>query len=674
MRHHYSQPPSPTSEHRLDKHAGHRAEVFLQKFWASLLLTIVVVLYSPLPQKLFGWQAPVFAGSSLIPLIFGSIVFFYGGWVFLIGAGREIKHRLPGMMTLIALAISAAYLFSLAVTLLNQGETLFWELTTLITIMLLGHYLEMRAVAGTQNALAELAKLIPNTAEVVRSDGTTEKVPLAEIREGDLVLVRPGGQIPVDGVVVKGESEVNEALATGESKPVAKKKNDEVIAGTLNADGVLTIKVSKIGEKTFLAGVMKLISEAQSTKSRLQILSDRAAFYLTVVALGAGALTLIVWLSLASPVFFAVERLVAVLVIACPHALGLAVPLVASISTSMAAQNGFLVRDRLALEKAREIEAILIDKTGTLTKGEFGLEKIWSFTEQSEDEILRLAASVDANSEHPVAKAVVNAAKSRGLSLLPVEKFTKLPGAGSRAEIENQELRVGGRRIINELDLTVPAHKASEIEMEQQKGKTIIFVVQEQVVLGALSLADQIRPESKEAISELRKMGLKVAMLTGDSEHVAAWVASELYVNEFFAQVKPEEKVEKVKLLQERGLKVAMVGDGMNDAPALTQADLGVAIGAGTNVAIESAGIILIKNDPRDVVKIIRLSRLTYSKMLQNLFWATGYNLVALPLAAGVLFSQGIVLQPALAAVLMSLSTIIVALNALSLRKAEIRK
>jgi len=650
-----------------DKHKGHSPEMFLRKFWVSLLLTVPVVLYSGILLKLFDWQAPAFWGSRYVPLIFGSVVFFYGGWIFIVGAWRELKAKLPGMMTLIALAISTAYLYSVFVVFVGKGETLFWELTTLITVMLLGHFIEMKAVSRAQGALKELSKLLPDTAEVVR-DGKTEIIPINVLRTEDIILVRPGARIPADGVVIDGQSEVNEAMITGESAPITKGADSEVIAGTGNGDGALKIKVTKVGEQTFLAGVMRLVAEAQSSKSRMQILSDRAAFYLTLIAITAGGLTFILWLISKAGVGFALERLVAVLVIACPHALGLAVPLVASISTTLAARNGFLVRQRLALEAARKVDVVLFDKTGTLTKGEYGVTNVWPIKTQNEKELLQLAASVDSRSEHFISRAIIKKAKENDISFLEVKEFSRIPGKGVKGLVNNQEIFVGGSAMVEQFGLSLLAEHKKEIEVENKKGKTIIYVLSKDEILGVFALADLIREESRQAVSELKNMGVKVAMITGDSENVAAWVARELAIEEYFAKVLPEEKAEKVKLLQSKGNKVAMVGDGINDAPALMQADLGIAIGAGTNVAIESAGIILVKNDPRDIIKIIRLSRLTYAKMIQNLFWAAGYNVVALPLAAGVLAFKGILLQPALAALFMSLSTVIVAINAVLLR------
>ena len=652
------------------KHAGHSTAMFFRKFWMSLILTIPVVLYADVIEKIFKWSPPDFSGSAYIPLAFGSIVFFYGGWVFLAGAIREIRGRLPGMMTLIGIAILAAYFWSLYAVFAG-AEALFWELTTLITIMLLGHWLEMRAVSGAQGALKELSKLLPDTADVIRN-GQTKTVLLSELQENDIIVVRPGAKIPADGAIADGESDVNESMITGESKPVSKKEGDAVIAGTINGDGALRIKVTNIGEKTFLAGVMRLVAEAQSSKSRLQILSDRAAFYLTIVAVAGGIATLIAWLVSGAEVGFAVARLVAVLVVACPHALGLAVPLVASISTTKAAQNGFLVKQRLALEAARTINIVLFDKTGTLTKGEFGVVSVWNTNGHTEDEVLQFSASLDALSEHPIAKAVVAEAKGRGLTLKEPKKFEAIKGKGVKALIEEKEVVVGGPVLLESMSINIPNELSKQIEDAGKKGQTIIFAIKDRVLLGAIALADIIREESREAIRTLKELGIESAMITGDSEDVAKWVSNELDIDEYFSRVLPSEKSEKIKELQNRGLKVAMVGDGINDAPALTQADLGIAIGAGTNVAIESAGIILVKNDPRDIVKIIRLSQMTYTRMIQNLFWATGYNIIALPLAAGALAFKGIIFEPALAAVFMSASTVIVAINAVLLRRKKI--
>ena len=621
----HSQPHHNHEGPSLNKHAGHHTEDFLRKFWISLILTLIVLIYRE---------------SNYLSLILGSVVFFYGGTIFLKGAWRELKARLPGMMSLIGLAICSAYIWSIYAVFVGS-ETLFWELTSLITIMLLGHWLEMRAVSGAQGALKELSKLLPDKAEVLRA-GKTEEVELSELLEGDIVLVRPGAKIPADGVVIGGNSELNESMVTGESRPVSKKINDLVIAGTINGDGALKVKVTSIGEKTFLAGVMRLVREAEASKSRLQILSDKAALYLTVIAISAGAVTLISWLVVGATLDFAFSRLVAVLVVACPHALGLAVPLVAAISTTKAARGGFLVKRRLALEAARTVDTVLFDKTGTLTEGNF------SVLSASSEETLSLAASVDAHSEHPIAKAIVREAHEKGVQIKEAKNFRRIAGIGGEAMVDGKKIFVGHRGGPN-----------IQVEVD---GRNI----------GSLEVADKIRNEAREAVKELKSFGKEVVMITGDSEEVARAVSGELGIDKFFARVMPGEKVDKVRALQAQNKVVAMVGDGINDAPALTQADLGVAIGAGTNVAVESAGIILVRNDPRDIAKIIKLSRLTYRKMIQNLFWATGYNVVAIPLAAGALASYGIMLSPAAAAVLMSLSTIIVAVNAMFLRRQKI--
>lgn len=614
---------------------------FLQKFLVTVALSVPIFLYSEMAMELFGIRGPEFFLWQYALLAIGSVVFFYCGSVFITSAYRELIARFPGMMTLIAVAITAAYLYSLFSTLFSTGHDLWFELSSLIAVMLLGHYIEMRAVSGAQGALKELAKLLPDTAEVIRG-GTTSIISLPELRAGDTVLVRPGAKVPADGVIDEGRSELNESIITGESKPVAKAVGSEVIAGSINGDGSLKVKIAKIGEHTFLAGVMRLVAEAQASKSRLQILSDQAAYYLTLIALVSGALTFVVWAFSGEGMVFAIERLVAVLVIACPHALGLAVPLVAAISTTMAAKNGLLIRERVALEAARTITVVLFDKTGTLTRGEFGVVSVTS------DEALRYAAAVEIHSEHPIGKAVVKEAKRRSLTVPVSTNFMRVPGAGAEAMVEGKKVFVGHRG-------------ASDIVVEAGGAQ-----------IGTIAVADTVRPEAREAIKALQKHGIGVAMITGDSEEVAKKVAGELGIDEYFARVRPDEKVAKVKLLQSQGKRVAMVGDGVNDAPALTQADVGVAIGAGTNVAIESAGIILVRSDPRDIAKIIALSKLTRSKMIQNLFWATGYNVVAIPLAAGLLATYGIILQPALAAIFMSVSTVIVAFNAVLLRRRKL--
>lgn len=643
-----------------DKHAGHSPEMFKKKFWLSLLFTLPTLLFSHTVQGWFGinW---IFTGSEYVPAVFGTTIFFYGGLVFLKGAKAELADRLPGMMTLISMAISVAFGYSLAVTFkIINGMDFWWELATLVTIMLLGHWLEMASVMSAQGALKELAKLLPDEAELV--DG--KKVPIAKLKSGDMVLVRPGTQIPADGEVIKGESDVNESMLTGESKPVKKTVTTQVIGGTINGSGSLTIRITKVGNDTALAGIMKLVAEAQSSKSKTQIVADKAAFYLTFVALGAAVITGVAWGVVGKDAAFILERIVTVLVIACPHALGLAVPLVTAISTTLAAKNGLLIRQRTALEAARNVDVVLFDKTGTLTKGEQGVVDI--VTEGDKNELLVIAAAIEAESEHPIARAIVRAAKEQRLQIPQASGFLALAGRGAKAMIMNRHVAyVGGPRLVEELQAQTPETIKQASVQASTDGKTVVYVIdQEKKVRGAIMLADVIREESKEAVAALREMGKRVAMLTGDSKGVAAWVAKELSIKEYFAEVLPENKAETVRKLQADGSKVAMVGDGVNDAPALTQANIGIAIGAGTDVAIESAGIVLASDDPRGVAKIVKLSKATYTKMLQNLAWATCYNVIAIPLAAGVTAALGFVLSPAFGAVLMSLSTIIVAINA----------
>ncbi|MEK7539884.1 MAG: heavy metal translocating P-type ATPase [Patescibacteria group bacterium] len=587
------------------------------------------------------------------------------------GAFRELKDRMPGMMTLISLAITAAYVFSVFSVVAGEGDLLFWELATLIAVMLLGHWIEMRAVSGAQGALKELAKLLPDQAEVIRN-GTTSVIPLSELRTGDTVLVKPGAKVPADGKILEGQSELNESILTGESKPVSKGPGALVIAGSINGDGTLKVTITQIGEATFLAGVMRLVAEAQASKSRLQLLSDRAAFILTLIAVISGIITFILWLLADAGALFATERTVAVLVIACPHALGLAIPLVAAISTTKAAHNGLLIRERLALEAARKVNMVLFDKTGTLTKGEFGVDAVIPAEDETAQLLLKFTAAVDALSEHPLAKSIVAHAKAEGVPVQEAQSVERIPGKGTKGIVEGKAVLVGNEALFQDSGAVMSHGHAAKVKELSAQGKTVIHVVAGKSFLGSIALADQIREESRATIQALKELGVQVAMVTGDSEDVAQWVSQELGLDEYFAKVLPEEKAEKVKALQAKGLKVAMVGDGVNDAPALTQADLGIAIGAGTNVAIESAGIILVKSDPRDIPKIIRLSQLTYSKMIQNLFWATAYNVVALPIAAGALAYKGILLQPAVAAIFMSLSTVVVAINATLLRTKKL--
>ncbi|HEU4464301.1 MAG TPA: copper-translocating P-type ATPase [Gemmatimonadota bacterium] len=646
--------------------------MFRKKFWLSLALTIPTVIWGHMLAPLLGIHAPAFPGSRWIAPVFGTAVFVYGGRVFLEGAWRELRRRLPGMMTLISLAIGVAFVFSLAVTLGYPGMPLWEELATLVTIMLLGHWIEMRSIAQAQGALDELAKLLPDTATRI-VDGGTEEVPVDRLAEGDLLLVRPGASIPADGIVREGASGVDEALITGESRPVEKVEGDQVIAGTVNGSGSLRVEVTKTGERTALAGIMRLVGEAQSSRSRAQDLADRAAFWLTIVALGSGVVTLVAWLALGSEPAFAVERLVSVLVVACPHALGLAIPLVIAISTTLAAQSGLLVRNRRGLEEARELDMVVFDKTGTLTRGEFRVVSI-ATVGVGEDEALALAAAVEGDSEHTIARGIVQSAEERGLEIPRASGFLAIPGKGARARVGARDLLVGGPALLAAHGVKLTPDLAAAEEDADSRGQTVVFLVEGNRVLAALALADAIRPESFEAVSRLHALGVDVAMLTGDSQAVAESVAGELGIDAVFAEVSPAEKVERVRDLKAFGGRIAMVGDGVNDAAALLTADVGIAIGAGTDVAVEAGDIVLVRSDPRDVPRAIELSKAAYRKMIQNLVWAAGYNVVAIPLAAGVLAGKGILLHPAVAAILMSASTVIVALNAQLLRWARSEK
>jgi Cu2+-exporting ATPase len=655
-------------------HAGHSAAMFARPFWISLILTIPVLVYAHLFQELFNYTAPRFSGVDYLPFVLGSLIYWYAGWIFLSSAASELKNRAPGMMTLVALAISTAYFYSVAVTFrLVEGMDFYWELATLVVIMLLGHWMEMRAVGSAQSALNELARLLPDTAERI-INGQTEAVPVSALRSDDLVLVRPGASIPADGEVVDGESLLNEAMITGESRPVHKRAGDEVIAGTVNGSGSLRVQITRIGENTALSGIMRLVAEAQNSRSRAQDLANRAAFYLTFVAIGMALLTLIGWTLARGFDNYTLERVVTVLVVACPHALGLAIPLVIAISTTLSARNGILVRDRLALEEARNLNTVVFDKTGTLTRGEQGLVATATAGALSENQALAIVAAIEGDSEHIVAQALREAAAERGLALPPATSFSSLPGRGVQATVHGRTLKVGGPRLLEAERVTLPFELVERTRQWGERGQTVVYLLDGQNVQAAFALADVIRLESREAIATLRAQGVRVAMLTGDSEDVARWVAAELGIDTYFAEVLPEHKSEKIKELQQRGAKVAMVGDGVNDAPALAQADVGIAIGAGTDVARASAGIVLVKNDPRDIARIITLSQSSYRKMIQNLAWAVGYNALALPLAAGVLANVGIVLPAWVGGVLMSLSTIIVALNAQTLRGLQLQR
>jgi Cu2+-exporting ATPase len=649
--------------------------MFRDKFWISLLLTIPTLIWGHMLQGALGYSAPAFPGSRWIPAVFGTAVFLYGGTPFIRGAVREIRDRLPGMMTLISLAICVAFVFSAAVTLGFPGMPLWEELATLVTVMLLGHWIEMRSISQAEGALGELAKLLPNSAIRVSGDGVGEhaqEVPVHELRDGDVVLVRPGASVPADGVVRSGESAVNEALLTGESAPVTKREGEKVIAGSVNGSGSLRVEVTGTGERTALAGIMRLVEQAQSSKSRAQTLADRAAFWLTWIALGAGIITLVVWLAIGASAATAIERLVTVLVIACPHALGLAVPLVLAISTTLGARSGLLVRDRRGLEEARNLTSVVFDKTGTLTLGKHRVVSVRTDGALSDDEALRMAAAVERDSEHPIARAIVESAEEREITAPHAADFQAIPGRGVRALVEGRELSAGGPNLLDSVGATTPPSLARFAEEAARAGQGVIFLLDGKRVLAAFTVADAVRAESAEAVRRLHEDGLEVVMMTGDSRAVANAVARELGIDTVLAEVLPEEKAANIERLQRDGKRVAMVGDGVNDAPALATADVGIAIGAGTDVAVEAGDIVLVRSDPRDVPRIISLSRVTYRKMVQNLWWAAGYNIVAIPLAAGVLAPWGIVLSPAVGAVLMSLSTIIVAINAQLLRRATL--
>jgi Cu2+-exporting ATPase len=654
-------------------HSAHDPAMFRRKFWLSLVLTIPTLVFSTGLQDILGLTGPRFPGSQFIPAVFGIAIFFYGGLVFLRGAISELRGRKPGMMTLISLAIVVALGYSVAVTLGLKGMDFWWELATLITIMLLGHWIEMSAIMGAQDALGELAKLLPDEAEMLHGDHVMTMA-VSSLSVGDLVLVRPGGAVPVDGEVTEGESKVDESLLTGESTPVAKSPKSAVIAGSVNGSGALTIRVTKTGGDTAIAGIMRLVAEAQSSKSSAQLLADRAAALLFYVAVAAAIITLAVWLLLKpGDPSFVLERVVSVLVIACPHALGLAIPLVSQISTSLGAKNGILIKNRLALEEARRIDVVVFDKTGTLTTGVQGLASVLSSGSLTGDEVLALAASVEARSEHPIAKAIVAAANAAGLTIARSKGFASIAGRGVSATVSDRAFRIVSPRVLTEESISLPTELVHETRELAAGGATIVYLLEADAVLGMLALADTVRPESREAVADLKKRGVRVAMLTGDSHAVAGWVAAQVGIDEVFAEVLPAQKSEVVASLQASGARVAMVGDGVNDAPALARADVGIAIGAGTDVAIESAGIVLATSDPRAVASTLVLSRATFRKELQNLFWAAGYNAAGIPLAAGVLYGVGFLMPPAVAAILMSASTIIVAANAQLLRLLKLR-
>jgi Cu2+-exporting ATPase len=653
-----------------DEHAGHDPETFRRRFWLSLLLTVPIVVTSEMVMDWFGYELDV-RGISLVGPVLGSIVFFWGGWPFLAGGVAEVKARQPGMMLLITMAIVVAYGASLASSLDWFDLEFWWELAALVTIMLLGHWQEMRAIGQARGALAALAELLPDDAERVGSDGAIERVSLHELRVGDTVLIRPGGRVPADGTIVDGEAELDEAMVTGESRPVAKSVGDRVVAGTVSTDSSIRVRVTAVGDDTALAGIQRLVAEAQASSSRAQVLADRFAALLFYVATAAGLVTFLVWLALGNG-DDAVVRTVTVLVIACPHALGLAIPLVISLATAISARNGILVKDRLALERMRTVDVVLFDKTGTLTKGAHVVTGVGATEGTTEDDVLRIAAAVESDSEHPLARAIVTAAEDRA-AVASATDFRAITGRGVEATVDGQRFAVGGPSLLRQRHLETPAALEADAVAWSNRGAAVLNLVRGTEIIGTIALEDEIRSEARDAVDQLHTLGLRVAMITGDAQAVADAVASDLGIDEVFAEVLPEDKDAKVTELQQRGYRVAMVGDGVNDAPALARADVGIAIGAGTDVAIESAGVVLASNDPRGVVSVIGLSRATYRKMIQNLAWAAGYNVLAIPLAAGALAFAGITLSPAVGALLMSASTIVVAFNAQLLRRVSLR-
>ena len=665
--HHHHHPSHTASTKALDRHAGHTPEMFRNRFLVSLLLTLPILYVSEEVRGLLG--LPPLEGASWIPLLLGTLIYFYGGGVFLQGASRELRGRRPGMMTLVALGITVAFAYSLAVELGLKGKPFWWELATLVDVMLLGHFLEMKAILGAGEALRALAKLMPQTAHRLR-DGRIEDVPTEALKEGDLILIRPGEQVPADGVVVEGATSMNEAFLTGESRPVAKGVGDEVLAGALNGEGAIVVRVTRTGTSTTLGQIMRLVEEAQVSRSRFQDLGERVAGWLFYVAVLGGSLTFIFWIASGESLSFALERAVTVVIIACPHALGLAIPLVVVNATAMAAQRGILIRNREAFERATGLRYVALDKTGTLTEGQFEVRAVYA-DGLGEQEALTLAAALEALSEHPLAQAILEAAKERGLPLPSVQDFRAIPGKGVEGRVERRLYRVGRPEWAGELGLEVPPSLRQGLEEAEARGESVVALMDESRVLAYLALRDRLRPTAKQAIDALKRMGITPVMLTGDAEAVARTVARELGIERYRARVLPQDKARIVRELKSQG-PTAFVGDGINDAPALLEADLGVAIGAGTNVAMESADVVLVKSDPLDVVRLLHLARATRRKMLQNLFWATGYNAIALPLAAGVAYPFGLLLPPALGALFMSLSTVVVALNALLLRRARL--
>ncbi len=652
------------------EHSGHE-EMFRKKFWFSLVLSLPVLAFSETVQSWLNYSTPTFPLSEWIVPIFSVIVFYIGGLPFFRMANGELKEKQPGMMTLISMALAVAFLYSIGATIFDLGQSFYWELVTLIDVMLLGHWIEMRSVRQASGALQELSKLIPDTAERIIENGEVETVEVSRLEKGDLVLIRPGASTPADGEVIKGQSTMNESMITGESKPVPKDVGDQVVSGTINGDGSLTVKINAVGDETVLAGIMRLVEEAQKSKSKTQILADKAAGWLFFVAIGVALITTIVWLIAIGWDVAVLNRVVSVLVIACPHALGLAIPLVVAISTSIGAKNGILIRDRVALESSRNLDTFVFDKTGTLTEGVFALVEMISQDDYKMDLALVKAAALERDSEHPIAKAIREKAREKRLAIPEISDFTAIKGKGVKGIIDGQQWFVGSSKLLEEKNLKLDGKIESFLKTFNEKGYTIVFLMTVEQVFAAFAMADQIREAAYETVEKLQKQVYEVAMITGDNKAVAKTVANELGIKNYFAEVLPENKDQKIRALQDQGKRVAMVGDGVNDAPALARADVGIAIGSGTDVAIESAGIILVDNDPRDILRIIELSGATYQKMVQNLLWATGYNVIALPLAAGVLAPFGILLPPAIGALIMSLSTVIVAINAQLLNRVQ---
>ena len=666
--HHNHEESHESHNHSGHDHHAHMVTDFRNKFFIILIFTIPIVLLSPMIQNFIGvdWQ---FTGDSYIVAALATFVYFYGGWPFIKGAYDELKNKEPGMMTLIAMAISVAYFYSMAVVFGFNGEEIFWELATLVLIMLLGHWIEMRAINNASKALESLASLMPDTANRITENGETEEVQIDDIKAGDLLLVKPGEKMPLDGKIVKGKSQVDESMLTGESVPVGKSVDDEVIGGSINREGSLTIEVEKLMNESYLTQVIDMVRESQRTKSKTQDVTNKAAKWLFYIALAAGIITFIVWISIGATIDTAIMRLVTVLVIACPHALGLAAPLVISVSTSLAAKHGLLIRKRPQFEKARKINAVIFDKTGTLTEGKFGVTDIQTFNNIDENILLSYAATIENDSEHPIARGILNEAKLKELELLEMSNFNSITGVGIEGTIDDKQVKVVSPGYVRKQKIDFDDKNFNKWS---EQGKTVVFLLVDEELAGAIALADKIKESSKQTIEQLHKRNIKAIMLTGDNQKVANYVAEQIGIDEVYAEVMPNEKADKVTEIQERGLVVAMTGDGINDAPALTKADVGIAVGAGTDIAMDSADIVLVDSNPKDILAIFSLSKKTYNKLVQNLIWATGYNVIALPLAAGVLAPWGIILSPAVGAILMSLSTIIVAINAQLLHRFEV--